>query len=75
MDSGFQVLVPDFQSVELGFWIAIVSGTPDSLSCIRIPMHRIPKFRKQKYRGFRDPNSLTSGELSYIRVFVLRGFP
>ena len=34
MDSGFQVLVPDFQSVELGFWIAIVSGIPDSLSCI-----------------------------------------
>ena len=34
MDSGFQVLVPDFQSVELGFWIAIVSGFPDFLSCI-----------------------------------------
>ena len=75
MNSGFQVLVPDFQSVELGFWIAIVSGIPDSLAVFQIPMQRIPKLRKQKYRGFRDPNSLKSGELSYIRVFVLRGFP
>ena len=28
LDSGFQYL-----SVELGFWIPIVSGIPDSLSC------------------------------------------
>ena len=30
-------------SVEVGFWIPIVSGIPDSLSCsVRIPKPRIP---------------------------------
>ena len=38
LDPGFQLL--DFSlwmSVERGFWIAIVSGIPDSLSCITDP--------------------------------------
>ena len=46
-------------SVELRFWIAIVSGIPDSLSRIPIPKPRIPdsigkifldsRFHKQKF--------------------------
>ena len=31
-DSGFQELASNFMSVELGFWIPVVSGIPDSLS-------------------------------------------
>ena len=52
MDSGFQVLVPDFQSVELGFWIAIVSGIPDSLSCIpdsKIPQTKISRIPRSEF--------------------------
>ena len=35
-DSGFHAVYSGFQSwsVELGFWIPIVSGIPDSLGCI-----------------------------------------
>ena len=39
MDSGFQTL-----SVELGFWIPILSGIPDSLSCIPDSRYAIPVF-------------------------------
>ena len=42
---GFQSrnCIPDSLSVELGFWIPIVSRIPNSLSCIfRNPMPRIP---------------------------------
>ena len=50
LDSGFHAVDCGFAgtgfqslSVELGFWIAIVSRIPDSLSCIpRIPKPRIP---------------------------------
>ena len=57
MDSGFQVLVLDFQSVELGFWIAIVSGIPDSLSCIldsnaqdsEIPQTKISRIPRSEF--------------------------
>ena len=51
-DSGFQLLVPDFFSLEVRFGIPIVSWIPDSLKCIpdstgknfpdsgiRIPLH------------------------------------
>ena len=66
MDSGSHSL-----SVELGFWIAIVSGIPDSPSCIPDPKPGIPDstniifpdsgygFRKQMFPGFRKPDSLT----------------
>ena len=47
LDSGFHVVdsrnwIPDSLSVKFGLWIPIVSGIPDSLSCIRIPKPRIP---------------------------------
>ena len=45
---GFQSrnCIPDSLSVELGFWIPIVSRIPNSLSCIfRNPMPRIPESR------------------------------
>ena len=37
VDSGVQVLDSDFLSVELRFWILIIIGIPDSLSCIPDP--------------------------------------
>ena len=34
VDSGFHQLVPEFLSVELRFRIRMISGIPESLSCI-----------------------------------------
>ena len=34
--------IPDSLSLKFGLWIPIISGIPDSLSCIRIPKPRIP---------------------------------
>ena len=56
-NSGFQVL----DSVELGFWIQIVSGIPDSLSCIPDSIVQDCRFHKQKVSGIRNPYSLTWG--------------
>ena len=47
--SGFQSL-----SVERGFWILIVRGIPDSLSCIPDSKAQDSKFYKQKFPGFRN---------------------
>ena len=58
MDSGFQYL-----SVELGFWIPIVNGNPDSLSCIPDSKTQDLGFHKQKFPGFRNSDSLIWGEL------------
>ena len=57
--TGFQSL-----SLEIGFWtpIAIVSGIPDSLSCIPDSKTQYPGFHKQKFPGFWNPHSLTWGE-------------
>ena len=41
VDSGFQLLGSRSYRVELGFQIAIVSGIPDSHSCIPDPRPRI----------------------------------
>ena len=41
VDSGFRYWIPAFVS-GTGFWIPIVSGISDSLSCIPIPKPRIP---------------------------------
>ena len=43
-DSGFQ-----FLSVELEFWIPIVSGIPDSLSCIPDSKAQDSRFHQQKF--------------------------
>ena len=55
---GFQIPGPGFQylSVELKFLIPIVSGIPDSLNCI--PKTQDSGFHKQKFPGFRNPDSL-----------------
>ena len=63
MDSGFKSL-----SVEVGFWIAIVSVIPDSLSCIPgskaqdSGLHKQifldSGFHRQKFLGFQNPYSL-----------------
>ena len=57
IDSRFQVL--DSLFVELGFGILIVSGSPDSLSCISDSKAKGSGFYKQKILGigFRIPDS------------------
>ena len=64
LDSGFHVVDSRFQipgtgfqslSVELGFWIPIVSGIPDSMSCIPDSKTRDSGFHKQNFSGFRVP--------------------
>ena len=49
MDSGFQV--QDF-SLELGFGTPIISGNPDSLSCMPDPKARDSGFHKQTFSRF-----------------------
>ena len=56
LDSGFHAV--DF-SVELGIWIPIVSGIPDSLSCIPDAKAQDSRFLKQKFPGFQNSDSLT----------------
>jgi len=50
MDSKFQSL-----SVERGFWIPIVSGIPDSLSCIPDSKAQESGLHKQNFPRFRIP--------------------
>ena len=54
---GFRILGTGFQylSVELGFWIPIVSGIPDSKA-------QDSGFHKLKFPGYRNPDLLTCGE-------------
>ena len=54
---GFQIPGTGVQSlsVELGFWIPIVSGIPDSVSCIPDSKTRDSGFHKQNFPGFRVP--------------------
>ena len=56
---GFLIPGTEFQflSVELGFWIPIVSGMLDSLFCIPESKPRIPDSTRQKFHGFRNPDS------------------
>ena len=69
---GFRIPGTGFQylSVELGFWIPIVSGIPDSLSCIPDSKTKDSGFLKQNFQGSRIPQakisripSLTWGEI------------
>ena len=60
LDSGFQVLDSSLcRSVELRFWIPIVSGIPDSLSCIPESKAQDFVFHKQTFPRFRNRDSLT----------------
>ena len=65
---GFQIPGTGFQSlsVELGFWIPIVSGIPDSMSCIPDSKTRDSGFHKQNFSGFRVP-------LSGVNLFKRNG--
>ena len=47
-----------FQSVELGFWIPVVSGIPDSLSCIPDSKAQDYEFYKQNFPRFRNRSEL-----------------
>jgi len=55
LDSGFQYL-----SVELGFWIPIVSGIPDSFSCILDSKPQDCGFHNQNFPGFQIPQAKIS---------------
>ena len=60
VDSGFQLLDSRSFSVELGFRIRIVSGIPDSYSCIPDSKAQDSGFHKQKFPRFRIPNAKIS---------------
>ena len=61
---GFRIPGTGFQSlsVELGFWIPIAGGIPDSLSCIPDSRAQDFGFHKQKFPRFRNSDSLTLGD-------------
>ena len=59
VDSGFQLLDSRSFPVELGFRIPIVSGIPDSYSCIPDSKPQDFGFHWQKFPGLRNPDSLT----------------
>ena len=65
LDRGFQIPDSWFQSlwVELGFWIPVVCGIPDSLSCLPDPKAQDSRFHKQNFPGFGNPDSLTWGDI------------
>ena len=55
--SGFQVLLSTSFSVELGFRIPIVSGIPDSYSCIPDSNAHDSGLHKQRFPRFRNPHA------------------
>ena len=63
---GFQVLDSGSFPVKLEFQFPIVSGIPDSLNCIPDSKALDSGFQKQKYPRFRNPDSLTWGNLSCL---------
>ena len=58
--------ISDSLSVELGSRKSIVSGIPDSLSCILDPKAQDSKLRRQIFPSFRNPYSITWGNVSSI---------
>ena len=61
-------------SVELGFWIPIASGIPDSLSCIADSTSKFFSdfgFHAQNFSGFHNQDSLTRGEPECFLFFYL----
>ena len=57
LDSGFHAVNSGFQyfSLELEFWIPIVSGIPKFLSCIPDSKTQDSEFHKQNFLGFWIP--------------------
>ena len=74
MDFGFRIPGTGFLylSVELGFWVPIVSGIPDSLSCTPDSKTQDSRFHKQKFLRFRNPDSHTWGGLFHADVYLLK---
>ena len=64
-DTGFQSL-----SVELGFWIPIVSWILDSLNCSPDSKAQDSWFHKQEFLTFRNPDFLTRGNLDNLRLLL-----
>ena len=64
-DYGFQLLDSGSLSVELGFWIPIVSGVPDSLTCIQDS-----RFHKQTFHRFWN-TEFPYMEQEYITLFPI----
>ena len=52
--------IPVFVSVELGYWILVVSGISDPLRCISDSKAQDSGFRKQNFLGFRIPQASIS---------------
>ena len=63
--------------VNLSVWILIVSGIPDSLSCIPDFKDQDSEFHKQKFRRFRNPDSLIWGRRCLVprRLSLDENFP
>ena len=68
--SGFHYL-----SVERRFWIPIVSGIPDFLSCIPDSKTYDSGFHKQNVPGLRNTDSLTWGDCSVLIGCLPSNFP
>ena len=69
--SGFQVLLSTSFSVELGFRTPIVSGIPDSYSCIPDSNAHDSGLHKQKFPRFRNPHA----KISKIPDSTCKNFP
>ena len=61
---GFWIPGTVFQNLSLkfGFWISIVRGIPDSLSCIPDSKAQDSRFHDPNFLGFWNPDSLTWGD-------------
>ena len=69
---GLQIPRIEFQSfsVELGFWIPIVSRVPDSLNPIPDSIAQDSRFRKQKFHSFWNTEFPYMGQ-EYITLFPI----
>ena len=74
-DSEFQIpdsryWIPGSLSVALGFWIPIVGGIPDPLSCIPDSKAQDFGFLRQNFMDsrFQNPDSLTWGESLKLKI-------
>ena len=69
-DYGFQLLDSGSLSVEVGFWIPIVSGVPDSLTCIQDSIVQDSRFHKQTFHRFWNTEFPYMGQ-EYITLFPI----
>ena len=64
--------IPDSLSVELGFRIPIVSGIPDSFSCIPDSTAQDSKVHQQKFPRFQNSDSLSWGDYEIEKLQRLK---